>query len=399
MAWGTLVERCRNESRVVVTYKLLVLGETDLLGRLAAADLPGCDLASARNADEAQRLLEAEPGLVLVLAAPAWGGKALATLKGVRPQIEAVLITSDRALAEGAAGLELGDLAGLLPADASAAELRAGIEAAVQRAERRSSDYPDASGPEDLLHEPRAGWLATESGDRVQMGEDWLEVLAHDLRAPLGINNGYAGVILEQVEQLDDESQELLERMRSNGEWMLGLVDGMLDVARLRHGKGALKPQPVTLNELLGSVAERMRGLAEPRGVRVEVDSPEDPTLYRVDRLRVEQVLHNLIGNAIKFSHTDAVVQVSARGDKEALTFSVKDTGCGMDSEEASRLFTKYSSRSGGRGLGLAIAREIVEMHGGRIWAESKPKYGTTFHFTIVPSPDVEPRRAQPAQA
>jgi two-component system phosphate regulon sensor histidine kinase PhoR len=133
---------------------------------------------------------------------------------------------------------------------------------------------------------------------------------------------------------------------------------------------------------------ERMRAQAERAGLTLRLDSPQELTEVRADFPRLEQVLVNLIHNAVKFTDPGGEVVLSAWAEAGFVRFSVKDSGVGIPADDLERIFERFykadrSRASGGTGLGLSIARHIVEGHGGKIWAESVEGRGSTFHFTV----------------
>jgi two-component system phosphate regulon sensor histidine kinase PhoR len=135
-----------------------------------------------------------------------------------------------------------------------------------------------------------------------------------------------------------------------------------------------------------------MRAQAERAGVVLRLGSSQETTEVRADPIRLEQVLVNLIHNAIKFTQPSGEVVLSARAEKGFICFSVKDTGAGIPAEDLERIFERFykvdhARSSGGTGLGLSIARHIVEAHGGKIWAESVEGRGSIFYFTVPVNP------------
>jgi two-component system phosphate regulon sensor histidine kinase PhoR len=162
----------------------------------------------------------------------------------------------------------------------------------------------------------------------------------------------------------------------------------LLELTRIESGQVPLEPAAVDPARLLESAAERMRAQAERAGLRLTVEAAGGLPQVRADAARLEQVLVNLIHNAVKFTRPGGEVVLSAGPDGECVRFSVRDTGTGIPEEELGRIFERFykadrARSGGGTGLGLSIARHIVEAHGGRIWAESMEGHGSTLHFTI----------------
>jgi two-component system phosphate regulon sensor histidine kinase PhoR len=161
-----------------------------------------------------------------------------------------------------------------------------------------------------------------------------------------------------------------------------------LDLARLETGRAVLNPESCDPAALLTRAVERLRPQIERASLVLLVEVPSDLPPVRVDRGRIEQVLINLVHNAVKFTPEGGEIVVSAELADGMLQVSIRDTGVGVTAEELPRIFERFyksdaARRSPGSGLGLAIAKHIVQAHGGRIWAESTPGAGTTVSFTM----------------
>jgi signal transduction histidine kinase len=167
---------------------------------------------------------------------------------------------------------------------------------------------------------------------------------------------------------------------------MTTLIHDLVEVVALEAGTRDMQAHRLEPAKAIRSVAEMYLGLAAEKGVAVEVPPCEVPDV-RADRARVLQVLSNLVGNALKFTPAGGTVTVTAEAAGESVAFHVADTGEGIAPEHLPRLFDRFwQAERGDRkglGLGLAIAKGIVEAHGGRIWAESVPGQGSTFSFTL----------------
>ncbi len=218
-----------------------------------------------------------------------------------------------------------------------------------------------------------------------------LGMAAHDLRSPLDVILTYSEFLeAEAATVLDEEQREFVTTIKETSEFMLRMVTDLLDVAAIEAGQLNLDRQRVDLARLIGRNVALNRVIAAKKEIAVVFEPPAGAVEISLDAGKIEQVLNNLIGNAIKFSHRGTQVTVRLIGTPEEVTVVVRDQGQGIPAEELSRLFKPFSKASvrstGGEkcaGLGLAIVRRIVEGHGGRIKVESEVGKGTTFSFTL----------------
>ena len=208
--------------------------------------------------------------------------------------------------------------------------------------------------------------------------------VSHDLQAPLRAISGFAHLLQECARgKLDHEGEDLLERMMRNTERMGALIDEILDYARTNRAEYA--HSDIDMEALARSVAEGFRQLY-PKA-RVEIGSlPRG----RGDPAMLRQLWENLIGNALKFSsqREQPRIEIGARPGKDGVAYFVEDNGAGFDMRHAGKLFDLFQRLHGqspfpGSGVGLAVAKRIVERHGGRIWAEAEPDRGAKFSFTL----------------
>ena len=219
-----------------------------------------------------------------------------------------------------------------------------------------------------------------------QARADVLGVVAHDLRNPLNVIGAGSQVLME-VEAPSENHRRMLEIMQRSVGRMNRLIGDLLDATRLRAGRLTLALAWVDVREILAEAEESCRHEAEEHRVQLVTVAPDEHELLHVDQGRVLQVMGNLIGNALKFTGAGGRVTVSARPEGEQMVISVQDTGPGITLEQQAHLFDRFwQARDGDRrgvGLGLAIAKEIVETHHGRIWIESAPGSGSTFSFSL----------------
>lgn len=230
-----------------------------------------------------------------------------------------------------------------------------------------------------------------ELGRLAAQKSDLLAAVTHEIRTPLTAILGY-GEFLEEgtYGELNPEQAEILHRMIQGGKDLLFLVNRILDLSRIEAGRLALDRQPLDVREALEQASEQVRPLALRKKLTLEI-APLTPDLPAVwaDAIRVVEVLVNLLGNAIKFTPGGGAIEAGARQAGDWIELWVRDTGPGIEPDEQRKVFEKYAQtreglrRYGSSGLGLALCRELVNLHGGRIWIESEPHKGATFYFTL----------------
>ena len=215
-----------------------------------------------------------------------------------------------------------------------------------------------------------------------------LGAVVHDLRTPLTVVAGYAEFLRLGV--LDDEQRDFVEQILRTTGFMEALVDDLLDLSAIEAGSLQLRLEEIDLHEHLARVVELNRRLAARKDVRVQLAADPGAVVARVDAGKVEQVLNNLIGNAVKFSPRGTRVTVSLAADEGTARIAVADEGQGIPAGELAHLFEPFRVTSvrptegeKSTGLGLAIVHRIVTGHGGQIQAESEVGRGTTLSFTL----------------
>ncbi|HET9581497.1 MAG TPA: ATP-binding protein, partial [Gemmatimonadota bacterium] len=189
--------------------------------------------------------------------------------------------------------------------------------------------------------------------------------------------------------EISPEIRDTLERVRSNGLHLLGLINDVLDLSKIEAGRLTLSLDDYSLEGVVHGVLAAVEPLAAEKALKLEALVAPDLPPGRGDERRIHQVLLNLVGNAIKFTEAGGV-QVRATTADGAFVVSITDTGPGIAEADQRRIFEEFQQadgsstrRKGGTGLGLAIARRFVELHGGRIRVESSPGVGSTFSFTL----------------
>jgi signal transduction histidine kinase len=217
--------------------------------------------------------------------------------------------------------------------------------------------------------------------------EEVLAVVSHDLRNPLNAI-ALASIILDEYSDADRWSpreRQQVRTIRNAAEQMGALIHDLVEVVALESGARVLHLDRVEPAKAMRAAAEMYAGLAAEKGIALTVDAAADVADVRADRARLLQVLSNLVGNALKFTPGGGSVTVGAAPGGDTVGFYVADTGPGVDPHDLPRLFERFwqGKRGAGLGLGLAIAKGIVEAHGGRIWVDSSPGRGSTFYFTL----------------
>jgi two-component system phosphate regulon sensor histidine kinase PhoR len=216
-------------------------------------------------------------------------------------------------------------------------------------------------------------------------------MVSHELRNPLNSINGFLEIVLEgHVGTLTPRQEEFLDYARMSTHQLMTLVEDILFISRADTGQFKLRIAAVSLAELTTHLMIQFRPVAERAEVSLTFAIPDDlPTVY-VDQLRIQQVISNLINNAIKFTPPGGTVEVHASATADTVTLEVSDTGAGIPIEDHERIFERFFqsaanslTQAGGYGLGLSIARLIVQQHGGHIWVRSAPGQGSIFAFTI----------------
>lgn len=231
--------------------------------------------------------------------------------------------------------------------------------------------------------------LYEEARQAARARDEVLAVVSHDLRNPLNAVLLSATVLEDYAapDRWTDRDRRQLRVIRRSAEQMTGLIQDLVDVIAMETGAPALHRERIDAAPLPAGVAELFQAQADEKGVRLGCES--DPTLPPVeaDRGRLLQVFSNLLGNALRFTPSGGTVTLRAEPGDGVVRFSVTDTGPGIPPEHLAHVFDRFwrarRGERGGLGLGLAIARGIVEAHGGRIWAESVVGEGSTFHFTV----------------
>ena len=222
---------------------------------------------------------------------------------------------------------------------------------------------------------------------------DFISNVSHELRTPLASLKALTETLRDGALEDPSAARRFLGRIETEVDALTQMAHELLELSRIESGQVPLELKKVKPSKLVHSAAERMRAQAERAGLTLRVEVPGGLAEVRVDGPRLEQVLVNLVHNAVKFTPPGGEVVVSTKSEGNTVQFSVRDSGVGIPEDDLPRIFERFykadrARSGGGTGLGLSIARHIVEAHGGRIWVESLEGRGSTFHFTIPSAPE-----------
>lgn len=248
---------------------------------------------------------------------------------------------------------------------------------------------------EGLAEQRRLSEQTRAQNQRLQeldsLKNSFVSTVSHELRTPLASIKGYAEFLEDDLAgALAPDQRHYVAEILAGGTRLERLVDDLLDFARLESGSLKLILHEGDFSRTVQAVLHTMQPQAIAKQILLSAQAPEAPVVFAYDDLRIEQVLMNLVGNAIKFTPPEGRITVSVRREASAVRVEVRDTGIGVAPENLPKLFGRFyqvdpttTRQSGGVGLGLSIVKALVEAHGGRIGAESAPGAGSTFWFEL----------------
>jgi len=223
--------------------------------------------------------------------------------------------------------------------------------------------------------------------------EEWsrfLDTLSHELKTPLTSIIAAAGLLAEELEAEGRESdQKLIQNILHNANLLETRLAELLEIVKTGVGSLLLKPEPADIKSLLQGIGWQVSPLIKSKMQKFSLELPDSLPLIRGDGQRLEQVVLNLVTNSTKFTPEGGSITLRAKKLDTELIIEVQDNGIGIPKEAQERIFKPYSRLNADRqqhpglGLGLALAKQVVELHGGRIWVESEPGKGSTFAFSL----------------
>ena len=241
-------------------------------------------------------------------------------------------------------------------------------------------------------HAPGGSLLVLQDLTRIRKLEtirrDFISNISHELRTPLASLKALTETLQDGALADPEAAPRFIGRIATEVDALTQMAQELLDLSRIESGQVELERKPVAPERLLASAADRMRLQAERAGLSLNVECPPDLPKVHADGPRIEQVLVNLIHNAVKFTPPGGDVVLLAEAGEGVVRFAVRDSGIGIPADDVPRIFERFyrvdrSRSGGGTGLGLSISRHLIESHGGQIWAESREGEGSIFYFTL----------------
>jgi two-component system CheB/CheR fusion protein len=236
----------------------------------------------------------------------------------------------------------------------------------------------------------------TERKREMDIKDEFIGMVSHELRTPLTVIIGALSTAVDKRASKEDK-EELIQEAASSAESLAGILDNMLELSRYQAGRLQLNKKLVSISDIAEKAVQKARRKYDTHKIILDI-SDKIPEVD-ADAVRIEQVLYNLVENAVKYSPTGSEVRIFSRRKKDGLTIGVSDRGVGIAPEDQQELFEPFSrlkeNTTSGVGLGLVVCKRLVEAHGGHIWVESQPAKGSTFLFTIPANKEREPKRSR----
>jgi len=227
------------------------------------------------------------------------------------------------------------------------------------------------------------------------MKTDFVSIASHQLRTPLSVIKWYTEFLSRKDKQtnLTDEQKKYIKIIDDSNQRMIRLVNDLLDISRIESGKIKIHPEPSNLVELIQNIVQENKILADKKNIKVNFKHEQNIPLVIIDPKRIGMVIENLLSNAIKYmrdKEKEKTISIELSIEEKQILFSLADNGVGIPDREQNKIFKKFfranntmKLQTSGTGLGLFIAKAIIESHAGKIWFVSKENIGTTFYFSL----------------
>ncbi len=224
-----------------------------------------------------------------------------------------------------------------------------------------------------------------------KMKDEFISIVSHDLRSPLAnIMLSSDMFLMKTFGELTEKQKEVVQVIKKSSVHLSKMIDDLLDLARIESGRVELRRMAGKIGDVVKESINVMQFNAHEKKIDIKLNLPETEPEISADWLKLFQVTNNLISNAIKFTHEGGSVTISVKYSQDNVEVSVKDTGQGIENDDITLIFDKFRQVKSkatrgekGSGFGLAIAKNLIELHGGKIWAESRLGKGTTIYFTL----------------
>jgi len=238
--------------------------------------------------------------------------------------------------------------------------------------------------------------IALEKANRLK--SEFLATMSHELRTPLNAIIGFAEVLKDEVAgTLSAEQKEYLGDIHGSGQHLLNMINSILDLSKIEAGKLELHYEEFPVREAINEVLNTIIGFSNKKGIRIHTHIHEDVPSITVDKVKFKQIMFNLLSNAVKFTSENGRVTINASLMNQHVQIAVSDTGIGIKPEDIDKIFeafrqldASYARRYEGTGLGLTLTKQLVELHGGKIWVISEFGKGSTFTFTLPIKPQTK---------
>lgn len=246
-------------------------------------------------------------------------------------------------------------------------------------------DITERKEAERLLHEKQIAEVANRTKS------EFLANMSHELRTPLNSIIGFSDLLYERIYgELNEKQIKAVGNISRSGKHLLNLINDILDLSKVEAGKLELDYKEFELAGKLNTMKNLLSPIADRKNIEINIDVDKELNTIRADEARFAQIMYNLVDNAIKFSHENGIVNVRAEKKEDLVEVTVRDNGIGIKDEDQYKLFKPFSQvdsfsskKFQGTGLGLSLVKQIVNLHGGQVWFNSKIGEGSTFYFTI----------------